>query len=164
MRYNNVNPRLNGHDIEQERATIRRVFNERIVHDKGVDRAQAEFDRVLMPTPEAVMEGAKLIADGCEGIGGLGAIMVVDPGGATTDVHSIAGGEPSVPGVTPQGLPEPRIKRTVEGDLGMRHNAATIVEAIGLESIAASARLAPAGVSKLLDAMVNDPERLPQTS
>jgi hypothetical protein len=30
-----------------------------------------------------------------------------------------------------QGLPEPHAKRTVEGDLGMRHNAASIVEAAG---------------------------------
>ena len=42
-------------------------------------------------------------------------------------------------GVIPQGLPEPRVKRTVEGDLGMRHNAATIVEAVGVDAIAADA-------------------------
>jgi len=71
---------------------------------------------------------------------------------------------PRVAGVIPQGLPESRIKRTVEGDLGMRHNAATIVESIGLESIAANARLAPTRVSKLLDEITRDAERLPQSA
>src|SRR2546423_1320976 len=164
IRCDNVMPEFNVLDIEPARAAIRRVLIERIVHAKGVDRAQAEFDQVLMPTPAAVMEGARLIADGCEGIVGLGPLLVVDPGGATTDVHSVADGEPSVAGVIPQGLPESRIKRTVEGDLGMRHNAATIVESIGLESIAANARLAPTRVSKLLDEITRDAERLPQSA
>lgn len=44
-----------------------------------------------MPTPAAVMEGARLLADGCPGTAGLGLLLVVDPGGATTDVHSVAG-------------------------------------------------------------------------
>ena len=164
VRCDNVMPEFNVLDTESARAAIRRVFIERIVHAKGIDRAQAEFDQVLMPTPAAVMEGARLIADGCEGIVGLGPLLVVDPGGATTDVHSVANGETSVAGVIPQGLPESRIKRTVEGDLGMRHNAATIVESIGLESIAANARLAPTRVSKLLDEITRDAERLPQSA
>ncbi|TMG94239.1 MAG: MutL protein [Betaproteobacteria bacterium] len=164
VRCDNVMPEFNVLDTESARAAIRRVFIERIVHAKGIDRAQAEFDQVLMPTPAAVMEGARLIADGCEGIVGLGPLLVVDPGGATTDVHSVADGEASVAGIIPQGLPESRIKRTVEGDLGMRHNAATIVESIGLESIAANARLAPTRVSKLLDEITRDAERLPQSA
>ena len=109
---------------------LNRADIERIVHAKGIDRAAAEFDAVLMPTPAAVLEGARLVADGCAGVAGLGPLLVVDPGGATTDVHSIADGTPSDSSVIPQGLPEPRIKRTVEGDLGMRHNAATIVETV----------------------------------
>jgi uncharacterized protein (TIGR01319 family) len=88
--------------------------------------------------------------------------MVVDPGGATTDVHSVADGKPSVAGVIPQGLPEARVKRTVEGDLGMRHNAATIVEAMGLEAIATDAKLPPLRVSSLLGEIARDVERLPR--
>jgi uncharacterized protein (TIGR01319 family) len=162
IRCENVMPEFNLLDIEPARAAIRRVFIERIVHAKGIDRAHAEFDQVLMPTPAAVMEGARLLADGCAGAAGLGPLLVVDPGGATTDVHSVADGEPCVAGVIPQGLPEPRVKRTVEGDLGMRHNAAAIVEAAGLESIAAAAKLAPARVSVLLDEITRDLERLPR--
>ena len=91
----NVMPEFNVLDIEPARAAIREVFIDRIVHAKGIDRAQAMFDRVLMPTPAAVMEGARLLADGCDGRAGLGALLVVDPGGATTDVHSVASGEPT---------------------------------------------------------------------
>lgn len=164
IRCENVMPEFNVLNIEPARAAIRQVFIERIVHAKGIDRAQAEFDHVLMPTPAAVMEGARLLADGCAGIAGLGPLLVIDPGGATTDVHSVADGEPSVAGVIPQGLPEPRVKRTVEGDLGMRHNAATIVESVGLEAIAAEARLTPARVSVLLDAIARDVECLPRNA
>ena len=129
-------PEFNVLKTEPARAAIRQVFIERIVHAKGIDRARRRmFDAVLMPTPAAVLEGARLVADGVEGRPGLGTLLVVDPGGATTDVHSIAPGRQR-PAWCRRGLPEPRVKRTVEGDLGMRHNAATIVEAAGLEPIA----------------------------
>ena len=158
----NVMPEFNVLNIEPARSAIRQVFIERIVHAKGIDRARAAFDQVLMPTPAAVLEGARLVADGAGGHDGLGPLLVVDPGGATTDVHSIASGEPSTQGVIPQGLPEPRVKRTVEGDLGMRQNAATIVEAAGLGHISADASLDPARVETLLAQIVRDIERLPQ--
>ena len=160
----NVMPEFNLLNIEPARASIRQVFIERIVHAKGIDRARAMFDSVLMPTPAAVLEGAKLLADGVNGRDGLGPLLVVDPGGATTDVHSVANGEPSVPGVIPQGLPEPRVKRTVEGDLGMRHNAASIVEAVGVKHIAADARIDEARIAALLARIASDVECLPQTS
>ena len=47
--------------------------------------------------------------------------MVIDPGGATTDVHSIAEGKPSNAYVAlVNTLPEPYVKRTVEGNLGLK--------------------------------------------
>ncbi len=160
----NVMPEFNVLNIEPARAAIRQVFIDRIVHAKGIDRAQAEFDEVLMPTPAAVLEGARLVADGCGSASGLGPLLVVDPGGATTDVHSVASGEPSGHGVIPRGLPEPRVKRTVEGDLGMRHNAATVVEAAGLAQIATDAHLEPYRVEALLAQVTRDVERLPRNT
>jgi uncharacterized protein (TIGR01319 family) len=145
----NVMPEFNVLDIEPARAAIRSVFIERIVHAKGIDRAAAEFDAVVMPTPAAVLEGARLLADGVPGVAGLGTVLVVDPGGATTDVHSVAPGEPA-PGVLAQGLPEPRVKRTVEGDLGMRHNAAAVVEAAGIDAMAADSGLDEKRIRALL--------------
>jgi uncharacterized protein (TIGR01319 family) len=159
----NVMPEFNVLEIEPARAAIRQVFIDRIVHAKGIDRAAAEFDSVLMPTPAAVLEGARLVADGLPGTPGLGTLLVVDPGGATTDVHSIAAGEPA-PGVIPQGLPEPRVKRTVEGDLGMRHSAGAIAQSAGLDAIAADAGLAPARAAAMLAELGMNIGRLPQNA
>jgi uncharacterized protein (TIGR01319 family) len=157
----NVMPEFNVLNIEPARAAIRQVFIDRIVHAKGIDRAQAMLDQVLMPTPAAVMEGARLVADGCAGASGLGELLVIDPGGATTDVHSVARGEPATPGAIPRGLPEPRVKRSVEGDLGMRHNAATIVEVAGTDAIARDSGLPARRIAALIEQFTRDVERLP---
>jgi uncharacterized protein (TIGR01319 family) len=158
----NVLPALDTLDIEPARAAIRDVFMERIVTAKGIDRASAQIDRVLMPTPAAVLEAARLLADGVPGREGLGPLVVVDPGGATTDVHSIGSGESATPGVIRHGLPEPHAKRTVEGDLGMRHNAGAIVGAVGLKAIAVEAGMTPDAASSVLARMEADVETLPE--
>lgn len=158
----NVMPELNVLSIEPARRAIRDLFMARIVRAKGIDRAQAKFDRVLMPTPAAVLEGARLLAEGHGGEPGLGDLLVVDPGGATTDVHSIGKGEPAEPGVLPYGLPEPYAKRTVEGDLGMRYNAQTIADVAGIEAIAAEAGLGVERTRALVARLVREVERLPQ--
>jgi uncharacterized protein (TIGR01319 family) len=86
------------------------------------------IDEVIMPTPSAGLEAAKLIAGGCKGVPGLGELLVVDVGGATTNVHSIATGKPTGNAVVLNHLPEPYIKRTVEGDIGLKYNIATLEE------------------------------------
>lgn len=158
----NVMPTFGVLDIDPAREAIRQVFIDRIVHAKGIDRAAARFDALLMPTPAAVMEGARLLADGPGGRGGLGDLVVIDIGGATTDVHSVSLGAPSREGVIQHGLPEPRVKRTVEGDLGMRHNAEAIVESIGLDAISARSGLGKSDVTQFLVRVAADVEYLPQ--
>ncbi|NQV82944.1 MAG: glutamate mutase L [Rhodospirillales bacterium] len=158
----NVMPEFGELNVEPARAAIRTVFIERIVHAKGIDRAAQMFDAVLMPTPAAVLDAAKLLSEGLPGKAGLGPLLVVDVGGATTDVHSVAMGAPTVEGVIAHGLPEPYLKRTVEGDLGMRLNAATIIEAAGLEAIAEQAGLSLVRAREILDAIIFDVERLPE--
>ena len=157
----NVMPTFQELDIDPAREAIRQIFVDRIVHAKGIDRAAAMFDAVLMPTPAAVMAGAKLLSEGTAAQPGLGPLVVIDIGGATTDVHSIATGEPANEGVVQYGLPEPHDKRTVEGDLGMRHNARPIVETAGLESIAADAGVNDAAVENWLARIANNVEILP---
>jgi uncharacterized protein (TIGR01319 family) len=83
-----------------------------------------------MATPHAVLVGCDLLARGPNGDDGLGDLMCVDIGGATTDVYSVSEGAPE-DGIALRGLKEPVIKRTVEGDLGLRVNAPSIVEAVG---------------------------------
>ena len=159
----NVLPDLDTLDIEPARAAIRDVFMRRIVSAKGIDRASARIDCVLMPTPAAVLEAAQLVADGVEDRDGFGALVVVDPGGATTDVHSIGAGEPSTPGVIRHGLPEPYAKRTVEGDLGMRHNVGAIVAAIGLPALAGAAGLAQDAAASAVARIETRTESVPAT-
>lgn len=158
----NVMPELGTLATDSARAAIRDIFIARIVHAKGIDRAQEMFDDVLMPTPAAVMEGARLLSDGDGHESGLGELLVVDPGGATTDVHSIASGESSS-GAIQKGMPEPRVKRTVEGDLGMRYSAAAVVEAAGVERIAQQANISVADVAAMLAHIAENVEMLPQT-
>lgn len=53
--------------------------------------------------------------------------MLIDMGGATTDVYSASANTLS-PDTVLHGVPEPFVKRTVEGDLGMRVSAVVVGE------------------------------------
>jgi len=128
----NVLPELDQLNVEPTRSRIREIFMNRITQAKGLDKANALVGGIVMPTPMAVLKGAALLADGCQKEPGLGPLVVVDVGGATTDVHSVAVGQPTQPNVLVKGLPEPYQKRTVEGDLGIRYNALSILEMTGL--------------------------------
>jgi uncharacterized protein (TIGR01319 family) len=131
----NVMPTAGKLAVEAAREEIRKLFMERITHAKGLDQVK-EFVSVVLPTPMAVLEGVRLGADGTGSEKGWGDMLVVDVGGATTDVHSIGYGHPAGENVIAQGLPESYAKRTVEGDLGIRFNAATILNRVGLDQLA----------------------------
>ena len=131
----NVMPKLNVLNVEPAREEIRQIFMKRIVEAKGMSNAETFISGILMPTPAAVLKAARVLAEGTDKEDGLGDLVVVDIGGATTDIHSIADGEPSKPGVTLRGLQEPFAKRTVEGDLGMRYSAISLWEAAGTKKV-----------------------------
>lgn len=131
----NVMPELDSLNIEPARETIRKVFLERIILAKGLQQAQEYVENLVMPTPAAVLNAAQLIADGTEEEDGLGELLIVDVGGATTDVHSLAKGDPSKAGVNLRGLPEPYAKRTVEGDLGMRYSSQALLDVVGVKEL-----------------------------
>jgi uncharacterized protein (TIGR01319 family) len=131
----NVMPRLNAINVEPAREVIREIFMAKIIEAKGMKKAEDFISGILMPTPAAVLKAAKALADGTDLEEGIGELIIVDIGGATTDVHSVASGEPTKPGVTLRGLEEPYLKRTVEGDLGMRVSAESLWEAAGSRRI-----------------------------
>jgi hypothetical protein len=136
----NVLPSLGRLDVAPAQEAIRQVFLERIVHRKGLDGALAHLDGIVLPTPAAVLSAAALLRDSPAGPAGTdGDLVIVDVGGATTDVHSAGDGTPTRPEVYLQGLREPRLKRTVEGDLGLRLSAPSTWEAI-------TGRWGPAGL------------------
>ena len=122
----NVMPQLNELNVEPAREEIRKIFMEKIIEAKGLRNAENFVNGILMPTPAAVLKAARVLSEGSDEESGLGDLIVVDIGGATTDVHSIADGEPTKAGVNVRGLEEPFAKRTVEGDLGMRYSAVSL--------------------------------------
>ena len=126
----NVMPEIGVLDVTHCNKEIRELFMKRIIEAKGIAKAKAIIKDVIMPTPSAVLEAAKLIAGGCGDEAGFGEVIVIDPGGATTDVHSIARGNPSRPDIIMVGLPEPYEKRTVEGDLGLKYNIDRLMELV----------------------------------
>lgn len=126
----NILPRVDEINVKPVNEEIRKLFTERITKAKGISRAENLIDGVLMPTPYAVLSAVKVLSDGVGGNEGLGEIMAVDVGGATTDVHSVCDGYRITGDTVFEGFAEPRVKRTVEGDLGVRYNADSIVESL----------------------------------
>jgi len=124
----NVMPEIGKLEVEDCREAMREVFMQNIVKAKGIDKAKQLVKDIIMPTPVAVLNAAILLSNGVEGEEGLGEIIVIDVGGATTDVNSVAWGNPTKGGVLMRGLPEPFAKRTVEGDLGVRHNIDVLLQ------------------------------------
>ncbi|HML32458.1 MULTISPECIES: methylaspartate mutase accessory protein GlmL [Sporomusa] len=159
----NVMPKLDELNIEPARAVIRDIFLKRITEAKGLNRANKMVDRMVMPTPAAVLRAAELLSQGAGKEPGLGDLMVVDIGGATTDVYSIAKGDPTVGGVNLKGLAEPFGKRTVEGDLGMRYSAGALLKAAGAELIAEFAGVTEAEAAAYVLKVEADIDYLPQT-
>lgn len=132
----NVMPRLEELNIEPVQSAIREIFLQRIIQAKGLSQISSMLSDIVMPTPAAVLAAMHLLADGTENQEGIGELLGVDPGGATTDVYSIASGDPQDMLTVLKGLPEPYEKRTVEGDIGMRYSLKGILEAVGVRHVA----------------------------
>ena len=132
----NVMPHAGKLNVEPAREAIRQIFMARITQAKGLD-GLAGIVPVVLPTPMAVLEGVRLGAEGAAAEAGWGDMLVVDVGGATTDVHSIGYGHAGGENVIVQSMAEAYAKRTVEGDLGIRYNAGTIFERVGAETLLA---------------------------
>lgn len=129
----NVMPDVNKINPDGAREEIRKIFMEQIVYAKGIEDMECMINKFLMPTPTAALRAAELLSQGTESYDGLGDVLVVDIGGATTDVHSIS--KPSKEsGFMIEGLVPPDNMRTVEGDLGMRYSAVSLLENLGEES------------------------------
>lgn len=159
----NVMPRLGVLDVLPAQQKIRELFLERIVQAKGLSDATQMVDGILMPTPAAVLTAIELLAKGWEDNPGLGELMAIDLGGATTDVYSVAGGMPQNPATVYKGLPEPYAKRTVEGDIGMRYSARGIAEAAGIERVAQLAGISSPEAEELVELVSSHPDILPHS-
>jgi len=123
----NVYPKLDAINIEPARMIIHQAFEEHITKAPGMAQIRNLVDGAIMPTPGAVMECANLLNKL------VGDLMVIDIGGATTDIHSVTAGSDEITML--QTNPEPFAKRTVEGDLGMYVNARNLAEMVGFDKL-----------------------------
>ena len=158
----NVMPKFGVLNIESTQKQIRDIFLNRIIQAKGLSRAQELIDGILMPTPSAVMKAMHLLAQGCEEEHGIGDLIAVDVGGATTDVYSMSDGMPTASNTIYKGLPEPYGKRTVEGDIGMRYSIRGIVEAGGVRRVSELSGLSVDRVNELVDQLAEHTDWVPE--
>ena len=157
----NVMPKFGVLNIEPTQKQIRQIFLNRIIQAKGLSKAAALLSDIMMPTPSAVLQAMELLAQGCEGEMGIGELVAVDVGGATTDIYSIADGMPEHMNTVFKGLPEPFAKRTVEGDIGMRYSIRGIVEAAGIDRIAQISGLSADRVEELVSYLAQHTDVVP---
>jgi len=156
----NVMPALGRLEIDSAREAILRAFLDHVIGGKGLS-AGGEFERMVkMPTPEAVLEATRLLARGTDTQPGVGDLVVVDIGGATTDVHSDRAAEAATPGIEAPLLPSPPTLRTVEGDLGLRAGAPGVL-AVDRRWIEAELELGEEAIRRAVSYRAGCPEWIP---
>jgi uncharacterized protein (TIGR01319 family) len=126
----NVVPRIGELAPEGARAAIREMFLSHVIGGKHLS-ARTDFTAMVRgATPDIVLTAVEHAA---AGLGadhpGAGDVVVVDVGGATTDVHSVVEVDPEESGLAREVVATVPVSRTVEGDLGMRWSAVPTVDA-----------------------------------
>ena len=146
----NVYPKIDDLNVEPCRKVIQDAFEDHITNAPGMEHVRDMVSGPIIPTPGAVMECTKLLYD-C-----IGPLMVLDIGGATTDVHSVCNESDQVARIMIS--PEPKAKRTVEGDLGLYVNRYKVIESIGDEKFAQLCEKAGIDPDKTLETYVAIPK------
>ncbi|WP_194823007.1 glutamate mutase L [Micromonospora sp. S-DT3-3-22] len=150
----NVLPRIGVLAPASARAAIREVFLRHVIGGKRLSRG-ARFGRLVRAaTPDAVLMGVEVLADV---VGGD--LVVVDVGGATTDVYSVLTPDERADGPGREVAGSLWRARTVEGDLGMRWSAPGVVRAAVEERLLDAAGQEALGVAAA--ARAADPGFLP---
>ncbi len=125
----NVLPKIGVLDPRSAREAIREVFISHVIGGKHLSTRVDLSTWVQAATPDAVLSGVELLADGTADAPGVGDVVVVDVGGATTDVYSVTSPDLDDDHADRDAVATMWRSRTVEGDLGVRWNAPGIVEA-----------------------------------
>lgn len=127
----NVMPRIGTVRVEAARSAILAVFLEHVIRGKNLSDRREFLAAMVTPTPEAALAATRLLARGTQREPGVGHALVVDVGGATTDIHAVNTEPPAAHGRRLPLLPLLSASRTVSGDLGMRSGARGAVDADG---------------------------------
>jgi uncharacterized protein (TIGR01319 family) len=129
----NIVPRIGVLAPEGARTAIRELFLSHVIGGKHLSGRDAFLEMVVGATPDVVLTGVELLAEVS------GDTVVVDVGGATTDVHSVVELDPEDAELSREVVATTRVTRTVEGDLGMRWSAVTTAEAAERPDLAEAA-------------------------
>ncbi|WP_028652880.1 glutamate mutase L [Nocardioides halotolerans] len=135
----NVVPQIGAIEPASARAAIREMFLAHVIGGKHLsaraDHGLNTFTAMVRgATPDVVLTGVELLATA------VGEVVVVDVGGATTDVHSVVDVDPEQGSLARDVVAPTPVTRTVEGDLGMRWSAVSTVDEAGLADLAGAAR------------------------
>ena len=130
----NVLPRIGVLEPLPARAAIREVFVRHVIGGKRLSRGPRFARLVRAATPDAVLAGVEVLADGAGDVPGCGDVLVVDVGGATTDVYSVVAPQEEAD-VHREVVQVPWRARTVEGDLGVRWGSPGVVDAAVAERL-----------------------------
>ncbi|WP_431911636.1 glutamate mutase L [Micromonospora carbonacea] len=138
----NVLPRIGVLEPGSARAAIREVFLRHVIGGKRLSRGPRFGRLVRAATPDAVLTGVEVLADA---VGGD--LLVVDVGGATTDVYSVLTPDERAGGPGREVAGSLWRARTVEGDLGVRWSAPGVVRAAAQERLVDAAEEAALAVA-----------------
>lgn len=123
----NVMPRIGTVQLSEVREAILSIFLKHVIRGKKLSERSSFLESVVTATPDAAMSATRLLAHGTEHTSGVGDVVVVDVGGATTDIHSVTVEPNASPGRWLPLLPLAAEYRTVNADLGMRVGAESTV-------------------------------------
>lgn len=146
----NVYPSIDTLNVEPVRKIIHDTFEKHITKAKGMSKIRSMVKQHIIPTPGAVMEAAKVLKED------IGDLVVMDVGGATTDIHSVTEGSQEITKILIN--PEPEAKRTVEGDLGLYVNAKNVYEAMNHKEMAQKLNISLEEVQDLYENIKPIPE------
>lgn len=135
IRVPNVMPTIHELKVKPAREAIHQQFIKQITQAKGLNKLMDQIsNKKVIPTPGAVLLAAELLAKGTYKEEGIGDLLIIDIGGATTDIHSVLPTLEKLK-IEEKGLVISNEKqpsyRTVEGNLGVRVSATGIVETVG---------------------------------
>ncbi len=126
----NIRPSSNRENLEPARDAIHDVFMDHVMsRAPGYDKYKTWVSAPILPTPAAMEKILALVSKEMSG-----KLLVIDIGGATTDVFTAANG---------------RVFRTVSANLGMSYSILNVVRQGGLNAI-----------KELLDFQISDSELL----
>ncbi|MCK5673969.1 MAG: glutamate mutase L, partial [Spirochaetales bacterium] len=142
----NVYPRIDDLNIGPARIIIQEVFEDHIINAPGMEHIRDMVDGPIVPTPGGVMLAAEILKEA------IGDLLVIDVGGATTDIHSVTSGSEEISRILIS--PEPYAKRTVEGDLGIYINRMNVLELM-LQNKKGNSQGSEITISKLINSTEN---------